>query len=77
MITSILHININCTNFERSLDFYQKLGSKVARDLGETARRKVNPGLRLPVLIGGSEGHLERFREAENSGDRRRVAARN
>ncbi|HVN89006.1 MAG TPA: VOC family protein [Candidatus Binataceae bacterium] len=49
MITSIFHININCTNFERSLDFYQKLGFKVVRDLGETALRKVNPGLRLPV----------------------------
>ena len=49
MITSIFHININCTNFERSLDFYQKLGFKIVRDLGETALRKVNPGLRLPV----------------------------
>ncbi len=49
MITSIFHININCTNFEQSLDFYQKLGFKIVRDLGETALRKVNPGLRLPV----------------------------
>ncbi len=49
MITSIFHINVNCTDFERSLDFYQKLGFKVARDIGETALRKVNPGLRLPV----------------------------
>lgn len=49
MIRSIFHINVNCTNFERSLAFYQKLGFKIIRDLGETALRKVNPGLRLPV----------------------------
>ena len=49
MIQSIFHININCTNFERSFEFYRKLGFKVIRDLGEGALRKINPGLRLPV----------------------------
>ena len=29
MIRSIFHININVTNFERSLTFYQMLGFKV------------------------------------------------
>jgi len=29
MIQSIFHININVTNFERSLAFYQMLGFKV------------------------------------------------
>ena len=49
MIQSIFHININCTNFERSLEFYQKLGFKIIRDLGEGAMPKISPGLRLPV----------------------------
>ncbi len=49
MLQSIFHVNINCTNFERSLAFYQKLGFKIIRDLGEGALRKINPGLRLPV----------------------------
>ena len=49
MIQSIFHININCTNFERSFEFYRKLGFKMIRDLGEGALRKINPGLRLPI----------------------------
>jgi catechol 2,3-dioxygenase-like lactoylglutathione lyase family enzyme len=49
VLQSIFHVNINCTNFARSLEFYQKLGFKVIRDLGEASLRKVNPGLRLPV----------------------------
>ena len=49
MLQSIFHININCTNFERSFAFYQTLGFKVIRDLGEGPLRKINPGLRLPV----------------------------
>ena len=33
MIESIFHVNVNCTDFARSLEFYAKLGFKVVRDL--------------------------------------------
>jgi glyoxylase I family protein len=49
MIESIFHVNINCTNFERSIAFYQMLGFKVIRDLGEGTMEKVTPGLRMPA----------------------------
>lgn len=48
VIESIFHVNINCTNFERSLEFYKTLGFKVIRDLGEGAMKKINVGLRMP-----------------------------
>ncbi len=49
MIESIFHININCTNFERSLEFYEKLGFKIIRDLGEgTIRKSPRACERLP-----------------------------
>lgn len=48
MIESIFHVNINCTNFERSLEFYKTLGFKVIRDLGEGAMKRINVGLRMP-----------------------------
>ena len=35
MVKGIYHINVNVTNFERSLAFYQLLGFQVVRDLGE------------------------------------------
>jgi catechol 2,3-dioxygenase-like lactoylglutathione lyase family enzyme len=34
MIKAIYHININCTDFERSLSFYEALGFKIVLDLG-------------------------------------------
>ena len=49
MIESIFHVNINCTNFERSIAFYRMLGFKVIRDLGEGTMEKVTPGLRMPA----------------------------
>src|SRR5215475_7253588 len=49
MIESIFHVNINCTNFERLIAFYQMLGFKVIRDLGEGTMEKVTPGLRMPA----------------------------
>lgn len=48
MIETIFHVNINCTNFERSLEFYKTLGFKVIRDLGEGAMKRINVGLRMP-----------------------------
>lgn len=48
MLESIFHININCTDFERSLEFYKLLGFKVIRDLGEGGNRRMSSGLRMP-----------------------------
>ena len=33
MIKSLFHVNVNCSNFERSLRFYKMLGFKVALDI--------------------------------------------
>jgi glyoxylase I family protein len=33
MIKSLFHVNVNCSNFERSLNFYKMLGFKVALDI--------------------------------------------
>ena len=49
MIQGIFHVNINATNFERSLAFYKTLGFRVALDLGEKALSpELAEGLRLP-----------------------------
>src|SRR5271167_1345951 len=47
MIESIFHINVNVTNFERSLEFYQLLGCKIIRDLKEGGNAKLDKGLRI------------------------------
>ena len=52
MIESIFHININCTNFERSLEFYGLLGFKVIRDLKEGGNATLSRGLRIPDCRG-------------------------
>ena len=52
MILSIFHININVTNFERSLAFYQLLGFKVVRDLGEGGSKAMGEGLGMPGAKG-------------------------
>ena len=48
MIESIFHINVNATNFERSLRFYELLGFKIIRDLKEVGSPKLDKGLRIP-----------------------------
>src|SRR6266852_7093434 len=48
MIESIFHINVNCTNFERSLEFYKTLGFEVTRDLNEVGNERLSRGLRIP-----------------------------
>lgn len=48
MIESIFHINVNVTNFERSIEFYKLLGFKVILDLGEVGSEKLSEGLRMP-----------------------------
>ena len=52
MIESIFHININCTNFDRSLEFYKLLGFKVIRDLKEGGNAALSRGLRIPDCRG-------------------------
>ena len=39
MIKSVFHVNINVTDFDRSLSFYEMLGFKVILDLGEARTR--------------------------------------
>src|SRR5690242_21725127 len=48
MIESIFHVNVNVTNFERSIEFYKLLGFKVILDLGEVGSKKLSEGLRMP-----------------------------
>jgi glyoxylase I family protein len=48
MVKSIFHININVTNFEKSLEFYKMLGFKVVFDIGEGPNRGNDVGLAIP-----------------------------
>lgn len=68
MILSIFHININVTHFERSLAFYQSLGFKVVRDLGEGGSKAMGEGLAMPgakgraaLLMLGDDPHATRI----------------
>ena len=68
MIQGIFHININVTDFERSLEFYQMLGFKVVADLGEGGSQALNAGLRIPdgrgraaLLMLGEDPHATRI----------------
>jgi glyoxylase I family protein len=48
VIESIFHINVNCTNLDRSLDFYKTLGFTVIRDLNEVGSEKLRRGFAYP-----------------------------
>jgi glyoxylase I family protein len=48
MIESIFHVNVNVTNFERSIAFYKLLGFHIINDLGEVGSDKLSEGLRMP-----------------------------
>jgi glyoxylase I family protein len=48
-VIGIFHLNINCSNFERSLAFYQMLGFKVVADMGEGSDATIAQGLGLPA----------------------------
>lgn len=52
MIKSIFHVNINCSNFERSLEFYKSLGFKIALDIPEGGSSEMSKGLGLKSGIG-------------------------
>ena len=68
MIQGIFHININVTDFERSLEFYQMLGFRIVADLGEGGSQALNAGLRIPdgrgraaLLMLGEDPHATRI----------------
>jgi catechol 2,3-dioxygenase-like lactoylglutathione lyase family enzyme len=52
MIKGVFHININVTDFERSLAFYQMLGFKVVLNIGEWPNKANDVGLNIPNSIG-------------------------
>jgi glyoxylase I family protein len=47
-LKSVYHININCTNLERSLEFYKMLGFREVVDFGEGGSPEMGKGLRMP-----------------------------
>jgi glyoxylase I family protein len=51
MIKSIFHININVTDFERSLAFYEMLGFKVVLNIGEGPNKANDVGLNIPNSV--------------------------
>ena len=51
MIKSIFHININVTDFERSLTFYKNLGFKVVLNIGEGPNKANDVGLGIPNSV--------------------------
>ena len=56
MIKSLFHVNVNCSNFERSLRFYKMLGFKVALDIpavgkSEAGESETGRGLGLPDSV--------------------------
>ena len=52
MIKGIFHVNVNVTDFERSLEFYKRLGFKVVRDLGEGGDKSLERGLGFQRPVG-------------------------
>ena len=52
MIKGIFHVNINCSNFERSLEFYKMLGFKVAVDIPLGGGPEMDKGLGLEHGLG-------------------------
>jgi catechol 2,3-dioxygenase-like lactoylglutathione lyase family enzyme len=52
MIKGIFHVNINCSNFERSLEFYKMIGFKVAVDIPEGGSAEMDRGLGLKNGVG-------------------------
>jgi glyoxylase I family protein len=51
-IEDFFHINVNCSNFERSLEFYKMLGFKVVRDIGRGGDAKLDKGLGMSNGVG-------------------------
>src|SRR5436309_10900710 len=47
-IKDVFHVNVNCTNLERSRAFYELIGFKVVVELGVGGGREMLRGLGLP-----------------------------
>ncbi len=47
MLEHIFHVNINVTNFERSIEFYKMLGFRVVMDLGECGSKAVEKAFKM------------------------------
>ena len=70
MIKSLFHVNVNCSNFERSLKFYQMLGFKVVLDIPAVGSGTADTGrgLGLPdsvaraaIMTLSDDPHATRF----------------
>jgi catechol 2,3-dioxygenase-like lactoylglutathione lyase family enzyme len=48
-IKDVFHVNVNCTNLERSRAFYELVGFKVVADLGLGGSKDMLEGLALPA----------------------------
>ncbi len=48
MADSIYGVSVNCTNLERSLEFYKAIGFREVADIGESAGGGLERGLRIP-----------------------------
>jgi catechol 2,3-dioxygenase-like lactoylglutathione lyase family enzyme len=48
LIGAFLGVGVNCTNLERSLDFYKAIGFKEVWDSGESGGANLEKGLRIP-----------------------------
>ncbi len=48
LVDSIYGISVNCTNLERSLEFYKAIGFKEVADIGESGGGGLEKGLRIP-----------------------------
>lgn len=51
MIKSLFHVNINVTDFDRSLAFYKMVGFKVVLDIGEGPNPGNDVGLNIPNSV--------------------------
>lgn len=51
MIKSVFHVNVNVTDFDRSLAFYKMLGFKVVLDFGEGPNQGNDVGLNIANSI--------------------------
>jgi glyoxylase I family protein len=51
MIKSLFHVNVNVTDFDRSLAFYKMLGFKVVLDIGEGPNPGNDVGLNIPNSV--------------------------
>jgi catechol 2,3-dioxygenase-like lactoylglutathione lyase family enzyme len=48
LVDSVYGLSVNCTNLERSLEFYKAIGFKEVADIGESGGGGLEKGLRIP-----------------------------